>query len=200
MNAAASLSAPALGLRKTLQPDHSSGYRCSHGDFMEMTAEQLVARIAAAFDVTAPPSDGAVIDNLIKSGVGDRQADVAVKLVQIACGRIFLDGLGIKFSDDYLCFDAHGKVVESGRLSQHPVFAAAMERMNSAPLAVKYLAVMSADVQTVNKMMQKGSDPSSLATGPSALFVEVPTEAGLATARQMISETLKTSHKAPPRA
>lgn len=160
-----------------------------------MTADELVANIAAAFDVDSPPKDGEVINALVEGGVSLLQADVALKLVQIACGRILLDGLGIQFSDLYVCLDANGQVVERGELSGHPVFVHALARMKSTPRALKYLSATSADVQTVNQMMQNGSEPSNLATGPSALFVEVPTEAGLAAAKT----TLAAEIRKPPR-
>lgn len=156
-----------------------------------MTPSELVEHVARAFEASSPPTDSNVVRALIGAGAAEREADLALKLVQIACGRMLLDGLGIGFSDDYLCFDAHGAIVERGTLSNHPVFVEAQRRMPTAPKALQQLALTSADVQSVNAALNAGSDPKNLVTGPSALFVEPPTDAGLAAARAELERVLR---------
>jgi hypothetical protein len=177
--------------RKFTSPSFAERSTPENEGLDEMTADELVVSIAAVFDDDNPPGDVAVVKALVESGVPERQADIAVKLVQIACGRILLDGLGIQFSDLYLCFDSQGREVERGALSRHAVFTAALVRMMSAPRALELLAITSAEVQTVNTLLHQGADPADLMTGPSALFVEVPTEAGLAAGNAVVMEMLK---------
>jgi len=155
------------------------------------TPAELVERVASAYDAPSPPTDSSVIAALIAAGANARQADLALKLVQIACGRLLLDGLGITFSDDYLCFDAQGAIVERGALPEQPVFVEALRRMPATPKALQQLALTSADVQSVNAALHAGSDPKDLVTGPSALFVESPTDEGLAAARAELERVLR---------
>lgn len=158
---------------------------------MPIDIDRLVARIAAAFDTSEVPSEGAVVAALVQDGFPEREADMAVKLVQLAGGRTLLNGLGIRFSDEYLCFDASGRTIEQGRLSQHPVYVTALERLRSTPRALSTLSMTSSEVQTVSKRLHKGLRPWELVTAPTVLFVEAPTEAGLAVARATLDNAVR---------
>jgi hypothetical protein len=111
---------------------------------------------------------------------------------------VFLDGMGIKFPADYLCFNAAGDVIESGLLAEQPYFAAAMTIARSRPpRGLPRLALMSSDVNAVNSALKAGSKPEDLVVGPPAMFMESPTPAGMDKARQAIRDRLATQAKKP---
>ncbi len=117
-------------------------------------------------------------------------ADRAYKFTQIAWGRVFLDGLGVRFAPDYVCFKGAGSVIESGELAEQPYFLAAMAvgRQHPPPAGLPRLALMSADVRAVNDALKAGSNPADLVAAPSALFMEPATPAGIENARRFLSD------------
>ena len=154
-----------------------------------MTPEAAVARL---FDIIAPRTEfteDAVYAAMGDAGVPGPVADRAYKFAQIASGRQLLSGMGISFSPDYTCLNADGDAIESGRLVEQPYFAAA------AAVAGRYvgtpgferLALMAAEVHTVNELLNKGSKPENLATSAPVLFMETPTPAALERVRQQLS-------------
>lgn len=54
---------------------------------------------------------------------------------------------------------------------------------------------MSADVSTVNSALHTGSKSENLVVGPAAFFMESPTPAGMAKARQLLSERASASKR-----
>jgi hypothetical protein len=127
---------------------------------------------------------------MAEAGIPDPVADRAFKFTQIAWGRVFLDGLGVQFSPDYLCFNGAGEVIESGPLAEQPYFAAAMglaRRYARSPGFPKF-ALMAADVNAVNNALHAGSRPENLVLGPAALFLEAATPAGIDKARRLLAQ------------
>ncbi len=135
---------------------------------------------------------------MAEAGVPDRLADRAYKLTQVAWGRALLAGMGVRFSPDYLWFDAAGRVVESGRLEEEACFVAATrlaKKYRGSP-GFKQLALTSADVNAVNNALHKGSKPEDMVMGPAGFFREAPTEAGMENARKVLEEHMRASRKA----
>ena len=133
------------------------------------------------------------------AGIPDKDADRAYKFTQIACGRLLLDGIVGRFSDEYFWLDGSGEIVASGRLQDEPFFAAATQLVSETPEPwIARLGSMSADVQTVNDMLQSGSEPGDLQTGPIVLFVENPTAAGMEKAHRLIAGQLKAGGQKKP--
>jgi len=64
------------------------------------------------------------------AGVEGRIADRAYKFTQSAWGRVLLDGMGIQFSTDYICFNGVGEIIESGAVDSEPCFVAALRLAN----------------------------------------------------------------------
>lgn len=126
------------------------------------------------------------------ANVPDRDADLAYKFTQAAWGRTLLDGMEIKFADDYYCLDGNGEVVDSGKLADEPHFSAAIRlgKRHEAQPGFKRLAAMSADFHAVNKALNAGSHPENLVTAPLVFFLEPPSEAGMAKAHRLISDLL----------
>lgn len=156
-----------------------------------MTPETAVARLAELVGAQAELSEDALYAAMAAAGLPGPVADRAYKFTQIAWGRAFLDGLGVSFSPDYLCFNGAGEVIESGRLAEQPYFEAAMAVLRQSPPANwPHFAVMSAEVNTVNSALKSGSKASNLALAPQGLFMEAPTPAGMDKARRVLTERL----------
>jgi hypothetical protein len=157
------------------------------GSVSPETAVAWLADIVAAWDEF---TEEEVYSAMADAGVADAVADRAYKFTQLAWGRALLAGLGVRFSPEYVCFNASGEVVESGRLTDERCFAAASrlaERYASTP-GFKRLALMSADVNAVNNALHRGSKPEDLVTAPAFLFLEAPTAAGMEKAQGVIAQ------------
>jgi hypothetical protein len=117
---------------------------------MGVTPEAAVTCLAEILDFCQPVefTEDQVYDALAEAGVPASVADQAYKFTQIAWGRVLLEGLGIQFSPDYLCFNAAGEVVESGRLAEQPYFVAALAaaRRQPPPAGLPQFALMSAEL------------------------------------------------------
>ena len=144
----------------------------------------LLVRAASGPNV----AHASMTNHLVAHGVDPVLADRTFRMAQTAFGRLLLDGLGITFSDEFYCFDAQGEVVERGRLSQDPTFIAAMALGGepSSGAAVRALALASAEVNSVNKALNAGSDPKNLSLLPACFLMETPTDAGLERVRAFI--------------
>ena len=114
----------------------------------------------------------------------------AFLFTQIAWGRLLLQTLPLTFSPDYFFLDAHGNIIESGRVAEEPNFCAAAqagEQSGGTP-GFKRLALTSADVKVVNDMFNNGKGKEGAHLGSPMLFTEPPTEAGMAKAQQLLRE------------
>lgn len=128
------------------------------------------------------------------AGVPRSEADRAYKFAQIACGRMLLDGLGIRFAKEYFCFDANGGIAESGEIANEPYFVAAQQIATPARLGApsfNRFALMAADVHAINELLNRGSKPENLITSPAFVFLEAPTEAGLQNAQREIAKQME---------
>ena len=164
-----------------------------------MTPEVAVTKLAEIAAARPELSEDGLYEALTAAGVPPELADRAYKFTQIAWGRTFLGGLGVRFSRHYLCFDAEGAVVESGELSEEPCFAAAtraLELFYRTP-AFQRLALTSADVHAVNNALNAGSKPENLVTAPAFVFLAAPTPAGLQKAQGVIAEHMAALRDAP---
>ena len=155
-----------------------------------MSPEAAVACLAEILAARAELTEDELYAAMASAGVPEPVADRAYKFTQIAWGRVLLDGLGVKFAPDYLCFDGAGEIIESGLLAEQPYFVAAMAaaRQRPPPAGLPRFAQMSADVSAVNSALNAGSRPEDLVTGPPALFMELPTQAGIDKARQLLAK------------
>jgi hypothetical protein len=162
--------------------------------------QTAVAWLAEYLAPRASFTEDEAYEALAEAGVPDHLADRAYKFTQIAWGRVLLDGLGVKFSPEYLWFNAAGEVVESGLLVDEPCFATAMQlvpKYKRAP-GFRHLAVTSADVHAVNGALNAGSKPGGLVTSPAALFLATPTDAGMTNARQVIAQRIAAARRSAP--
>jgi hypothetical protein len=160
--------------------------------------EAAVACLTEAIAAHAEFTEDDLYAAMAKAGIPGPDADRAFKFTQIAWGREFLRGRGdFQFAPDYLLFNGAGDVIESGTLSNQPYFVAAMaavKKYASSP-GFSRLALMSADVQAINKALEAGSKPTDLAMAPPALFMEPATPAGIEKAQRLLTDRVTPAAK-----
>jgi hypothetical protein len=156
-----------------------------------MTPLDAVQKVAQVLRDSAaePQNESKVVTALVEAGVQADIAGRAYKFTQIACGRKLLDGMGITFSNEFLCFNRFGDVVESGRLDEESYYRAALEEAVPEKMggdAFANFAATSAEFDAVNNALNAGSEASNLVMAPAFLFLETPTESGIVSAHQVI--------------
>ncbi len=157
------------------------------------TAEGAVSLL---FDlVAAHPeiTEDEILQAMHSAGVPAGIAERAYRFTQIAWGRGLLEGLGIRFSSEYICFDSEGEISERGFLEQEPYFAAGSKiesRYVTTP-AFKQIALSSAEANAVNKALFAGSKPEHLAMGPAFLFSEETSPEGREKARKTMDQEMR---------
>jgi hypothetical protein len=154
-----------------------------------MAPEVAVRRLAEIIAARSDFTEDELYDAMSEAGIPDPIADRAYKFTQTAWGRTILDGLGVQFDADYLCFNAAGDVIESGQIADQPYFAVAVRlapQYAQSPGFQRFV-LMSADVNAVNNALNAGSKPEDLVIGPAAFFMEAPTPAGMDKARRLLT-------------
>ncbi len=138
-----------------------------------MKPDDALSRLVQILASHPEASEIEIHRSLVNQGIAELLADRAYKFTQIAWGRLLLEGMGIhQFSEDYLCFDSEGRVVETGKLADEPCYQAAMrsaERYARTP-AFQRLALESADVHAVNEALHAGSKLEELVASPACIF------------------------------
>ena len=156
-----------------------------------MEPEEAVNHLVAVLRVQSSDLGEKTIYELMeKEGVALSQAEKAYRFTQIAAGRRFLKDLGIKHSDVCWYFQPDGTLESSSLLANEPFYKAASFRASRRHLgqqAFTWLAFQSTDVQTINQMLDSGSQPSDLVAGPVCLFLQEPTSDGIARVREQLS-------------
>jgi hypothetical protein len=157
-----------------------------------MSPEDSVQHVARIVTADTQFTEAGVYSAMASASVPNREADLAYKFTQAAWGRMLLDGMGIKFSDDYHCLDRNGDVIASGKLSEEPHFIAAknLGKRCGSQAGFKRLAARSSDFHAVNQALNTGSQPENLVSAPLMLFLEAPTEVGITKARRFMKELL----------
>jgi hypothetical protein len=173
--------------------------QCPWGEWME--PDSVVTRLAALLEQLPEFTEGDAYAAMETAGIDAAQADRAYKFTQIVCGRSLLSGLDVTLSDDYLCLNAAGETVESGKLATEPFYLAATVLIAHSPRPpwVARMGAMSADVATVNDLLKRGSKPADLVMSSSMLFLENPTPAGMAAATRLIAGQLQRFQPSPPK-
>lgn len=163
-------------------------------DTAAMNSDQAVQSLAEVLSRgPAPLSEDAIYDGLDRAGVPAEEADRVYKFAQVACGRRFLETAGVVFPDEYFCFGRSGEIMESGQLQDEPYFGASQRDLTPERIggdAFSSFALMSAEVNAINNALHAGSKPKDLVATPVFLFLEEPTEAGLAKAQHLMSKEL----------
>ncbi len=122
-----------------------------------------------------------VQEQMDEAGIPKVLAQDAYEFTQVAWARGLLHKIGVTTHPDYLRFNASGDLLESGRLAEHPCFAAAsrlVEKYEGSP-GFRHLVLTSSEVNAVNSALHNGANPHDLRTSPVACFSEPPTSEGM---------------------
>lgn len=154
-----------------------------------MTPERTVILLTELLAADAPADEEALVAPLVEAGVPEGEAERAIRFTQIAWGRALLEALDLSLAPRYLCLGAEGEVLEEGRLADEPYYAAAAHEAGQHRQQDYFarFASTAADVQAVYGALREGSEPRSLTIGPSVVFLEPPTEEGLARAQDELA-------------
>lgn len=150
---------------------------------------RLIEIVAARPDL----SEGDIYAGMAQAGIPKHLADRAYKFTLIAWGRIFLEGLGIHFSEDYLWLEPDGTIIEEGLIADEACYQAASQLASQyiGTPAFKRLALSAAEVHVVNDALNRGSKPEDLVTAPAIFFTASPTQEGGKRAHELMRERLK---------
>jgi hypothetical protein len=155
-----------------------------------MNPDEAVKHLAEIVLANLNVSEDELYDALIGRGLTDEAVFRAYNFTQIAWGRIYLDGLRIRFSDEYYFFSADGAVAEQGRLADNVYFAAALQvapQYMHTP-AFERIALTSADIDAVNNILKMGSHPENLVMSPAYIFIDTPTSEGMCRAQVFMDQ------------
>jgi hypothetical protein len=115
-----------------------------------------------------------VLSGLVKSGVPAALAQRAYNFTQISWSRHFLSEMKVRFDDSYFIYDSRGGLIETGQLSQEPCYqyASKLAEYYRASPGYRHLVLTSADVNSVNALLNAGSKPEDCITMPIVQFAE----------------------------
>lgn len=117
-------------------------------------------------------ADDTIVQQLAATGVAPVTAEQVVAFVPLAFGRVFLDGLGITFADEYTAPKDGAQVRRP--LKAHPVYraaqAAAMKAQREEGAQFANVALRSSECSAVNNALNAGASPENLVCGPPALL------------------------------
>jgi hypothetical protein len=92
-----------------------------------MTAREAILRAVPAFVAIPQRDDYALRRRLEEDGVPRELAAEIAEFVPLAVARALLDGMGVRFSDEYVRQTSQGRVIGRKRLDDEPVFREATE-------------------------------------------------------------------------
>ena len=136
---------------------------------------KIVEAIKIALPVFAEHknSDWEVLETaLIGAGIEPSLTAKLLEFMPLAFGRVFLDGMGIKFAENYTRYnDLSGQSKES-KLLDEPVYAESfwaasqIVEYQAAGEAFNAVAFRSSELHAVNEALNAGSKPENLVTSP----------------------------------
>jgi hypothetical protein len=155
--------------------------------------EEIVVALSEILKANPKTSDDDAMRFLEEKGVPSRLAVRAYLLAQLAWGRMLLLGrLKVDYSNQYVCFNGKGDVVERGRLSEEPCFVAAMQHWQNAidNKHLFYTACGSTDVKALADALQGDGPKEGFKTCTTFLLLENLTKAGQKKFRRAWAEHL----------
>jgi hypothetical protein len=158
-----------------------------------MSPEEAVNALVAFLSTQKEFDEEEAYAALEAAEVPAEQRQLAYQFTQIAWSRVLLDGMGIKFSPEYVLFSGEGEPVESGELETNPYYNAACAAggRQPPPVGLAHLAMMSAEVHAVNNALNGGSRAENLVMGPIALFTDHPSPEGMERVQAHIRDAAK---------
>jgi hypothetical protein len=119
-------------------------------------------------------TDEFIIDVLGTAGYDRGVSEQVLAFLPLACGRIFLQGLGITFSDDYGALQNGETVMKplAGNAVYQIVEAYVRRRHREGAPFFPKVAMRSSEVDAVNQALNAGANPADLVCGPPMLLRE----------------------------
>lgn len=139
-----------------------------------MTATEAVHRAVPVFTAHPDADVYALRDELVTSGIpAELAADIA-EFLPLAVARAVLDGMGIRFADEYVRQTPQGRVLGRKNLADEPVYreglAVAGELSGIGDNEFLALVQRSPEYRAVRKALAAGAKPEDLECGPPTMI------------------------------
>jgi hypothetical protein len=130
---------------------------------------------------------------LVEIGMSENEARNAFRFTQIAWARSILGRLGINLLDDYVIFDAAGKIAERGKLSGQTWFVAAARDAGKYQALPEFQKIVagSSEFDAVNKALNSGSKAEGLMMTPVFLFAPDMSEKAVYAAHLVVATEIE---------
>lgn len=135
-----------------------------------------VSAVAAQIYQSRDLDDTAIVAEVIRQGIPASQAELTVALLPLAFGRVLLNRLPVRFSDEITFIPVSGGLRRSIKLDDFPLFRQAYDFAKHAYThgaitqdEFRVLAFRSAEVHAVNNALNAGSRPENLVLIPPVL-------------------------------
>jgi hypothetical protein len=115
---------------------------------------------------------------LIKTDIAPWLAEKLLQFMPLAFARVYMNGMGIKFADDYICLNPQTKKEILKRFDDEPVYQDSLEvafyiiNNNLVSEAFQAIIFRSCELNALNNLLAKGSNPENILVGPPVLFME----------------------------
>lgn len=139
-----------------------------------MTVTEAIHRAVPVF-VAHPDADVYLVrTKLVEAGISIKMAADIVEFLPIAVARAVMEGMGIRFSDEYVRQTAQGRVIEHKNLADEPVFreglAVAGELSAYGDEMFQALVRRSPEYRAVSQALEAGSRPEELICAPPTMI------------------------------
>jgi hypothetical protein len=139
-----------------------------------MTVTEAI-HLAVPVFIAHPGADVYVIRAaLIEAGITAELAADVVEFLPLAVARAVLDGMGIRFADEYVRQTAQGRVLGQKKLADEPVYreglAVAGELTGMRDETFLALVRRSPEYQAVSRALDGGADPADLEFAPPTMI------------------------------
>lgn len=161
--------------------------------------DEAIERFVAVFQANPDADLDEAVQCLIQHGMGEQRAYEISSFVPSVCARYVLSQLGMRFADTYLRIAKDGTCQEGLPLDQEQVYnrsvalAPRLARSSRFSKGFRQLSLLSAEMNTANTLLHRGSKPENLVFGPSAIIEPGTDEAAVRNAMRMVEANAKRS-------
>lgn len=139
-----------------------------------MTATEAVRRSVPVFAAHPGADVYDIRAGLIGAGIPVELAADITEFLPLAAARAMLDGMGIRFADEYVRLSDQGRVIGQKKLADEPVYREGLrvagELSRIGDEAFLALVRRSQEYRAVNKALNEGADPAGLNYGPPVMI------------------------------
>jgi hypothetical protein len=133
-----------------------------------MEAKEAIEAALPVFEKHKNSEDDVVEQALKSAGIPSQTAVRLVEFMPLAFGRVFMDGMGITFEENYIRLNRKTKQEKRGKLADEKFyteslsFARQIVGQQTYSKAFQAVALRSAEVNAVNNALNNGSKPENL--------------------------------------